>query len=44
MTVTHDGSGGGGRDQRTGRSPVLGRRSFPLVSTLNRALAVNRMA
>jgi hypothetical protein len=31
------------RDQRTGTSPILGRRSFPLVSTLNRALAVNRM-
>jgi hypothetical protein len=44
MTVTHDGSGGSGRDQRTGTSPVLGRRSFPLASTLNRALAVNRMA
>jgi hypothetical protein len=38
-----DGSDGG-RDQRTGTSPILGRRSFPLVSTLNRALAVNRMA
>jgi hypothetical protein len=31
-------------DQRTGTSPILGRRSFPLASTLNRALAVNRMA
>ena len=44
MTVTRDGSGGSGRDQRAGTSPILGRRSFPLVSTLNRALAVNRMA
>jgi hypothetical protein len=44
ITVTRDGSGGSGRDQRTGTSPILGRRSFPLVSTLNRALAVNRMA
>jgi len=32
------------RDWRTGTSPILGRRSFPLVSTLNRALAANRMA
>jgi hypothetical protein len=40
----HDGSGGSGRGQRTGTSPILGRRSFPLVSALNRALAVNRMA
>jgi hypothetical protein len=40
----HDGSDGGGRDQRTGTSPVLGRRSFPLISTLHPALAVNRMA
>ena len=44
ITVTRDGSGGSGRDQRTGTSPILGRRSFPLASTLNRALAVNRMA
>ena len=36
ITVTHDGSDGGGRDQRAGTSPILGRRSFPLVSTLNR--------
>jgi hypothetical protein len=44
MTVTHDGLGGSGRGQRTGTSAMLGRRSFPLVSTLHRALAVNRMA
>jgi len=42
ITVTHDGSGRSGRDQRTGMSPILGRRSFPLASTLNRA--VNGMA
>ena len=44
ITVTLDGSHGSGRDQRTGTSPILGRRSFPPGSTLNRALAVNRMA
>ena len=42
--ATHDGSDGSGRDQRTGTSPILGRRSFPPVSTLNRAPAVNQMA
>ena len=44
ITVTLDGSNGSGRDQRTSTSPILGRRSFPAGSTLNRALAVNRMA
>src|SRR5262249_31056590 len=44
MTVTDDGSEGSGRDQRTGTSPIFGSRSFPLCSTLNRALAVNRIA
>ena len=44
MTVTNDGRGGSGRDQRTGTSPILGRSSFALASTLNRVLAVNRMA
>ena len=44
ITVTLDGSDGSGRDHRTGTSPILGRRSFPLGSTLNRALAVNRIA
>jgi len=43
-TVTEDGSDGSGRDHRTGTSPILGRRSLPLPSTLNRALAVNRIA
>ena len=44
ITVTLDGSDGSGRDHRTGTSPILGRRSFPSGSTLNRALAVNRIA
>jgi hypothetical protein len=44
ITVTLDGSDGKGRDQRTGTSPIFGSRSFPLGSTLNRALAVNRTA
>jgi len=44
ITVTHDDSGDSGRDHRTGTSPILGKRSFPLVSTLNRALAVSQMA
>jgi len=40
-----DGSGGSGRDQRTGTSGDLGQAQLPpLISTLNRALAVNRMA
>ena len=43
-TVTDDGTDGSGRDQRTGTSPIFGRRSRPLSSTLNRALAVNRTA
>ena len=43
-SVTLDGFDGSGRDQRTVTSPIFGRRSFPLGSTLNRALAVNRMA
>lgn len=44
ITVTLDGAHGSGRDQRTGTSPILGRRSFPPESTLNRALVVNRTA
>ena len=44
MTVTLDGSDGSGRDHRTGTSPIFGSRSLPLGSTLNRALAVNRIA
>jgi hypothetical protein len=44
ITVTLDGSHGSGRDQRTSTSPILGKRSFPAESTLNRALAVNRIA
>jgi len=44
MMVTLDGSDGRGRDQRTGTSPIFGSRSLPFASTLNRALAVNRMA
>ena len=39
-----DGSEGRSRDQRTGTSPTFGSRSRPLPSTLNRALAVNRIA
>jgi len=44
ITVTLDGVHRSGRDHRTDTSPTLGRRSFPLGSTLNRALVVNRMA
>ena len=44
ITVTLDGSDGRSRDQRTGTSPIFGRRSLPFGSTLNRALAVNRIA
>jgi hypothetical protein len=44
ITLTEDGSDGSGRDQRTGTSPIFGRRSFPFWSTRNRALAVNRIA
>jgi hypothetical protein len=44
ITVTLEGSEGSSRDQRTGTSPILGSRSFPLASTRNRALAVNRTA
>jgi hypothetical protein len=43
ITVTLDGSEGSGRDQHTGTSPTFGSRSFPLGSTLNRALPVNRI-
>ena len=43
-TVTDDGADGSGRDQRTGTSPIFGRRSFPPGVTANRALAVNRTA
>jgi hypothetical protein len=44
ITVALDGSDGSGLDHRTGTSPIFGRRSFPFGSTLNLALAVNRMA
>ena len=44
MTVTLAGAEGRSRDQRTGTSPIFGRRSRPLGSTLNRALAVNLTA
>jgi hypothetical protein len=44
ITVTLDGADGSGRDHRTGTSPIFGSRSFPLGSTLKRALAVNLMA
>jgi hypothetical protein len=44
ITVTEDGAEGRLRDQRTDTSPIFGRRSFPFRSTLNRALAVNRIA
>ncbi len=44
ITVTDDGAEGRFRDQRTGTSPIFGKRSFPFGSTLNRALAVNRIA
>ena len=43
-TVTLDGSAGSSRDQRTSTSPILGSRKWPLPVTLNRALAVNRIA
>nr|WP_240948299.1 hypothetical protein [Planosporangium mesophilum] len=44
MIVTDDATAGSWRDQRTCRSPIFGRRSRPLSRTLNRALAVNRIA
>src|SRR5579859_718113 len=44
ITVTDDGAAGRVRDQRTSRSPIFGNRSRPLSQTLNRALAVNRIA
>jgi hypothetical protein len=44
ITVTDDGSAGRLRDQRTSTSPTFGSRNRPSSSTLNRALAVNRMA
>src|ERR1700751_1066573 len=44
ITVTDDGSDGSGRDQRRGRSPILGRRSLPPGVTWKRALRVNRIA
>jgi hypothetical protein len=44
ITVTDDGAEGSSRDQRTSMSPILGSRSLPPGSTLNRALAVNRTA
>ena len=44
ITVTLDGPDGSGRDHRTGTSPIFGSRSFPFGRTLNRELAVNRIA
>ena len=44
ITVTEDGLDGSGRDHRNGTSPILGSRNLPLVSILNRALVVNRIA
>ena len=44
MTVTLDGSPGSGRDHRTATSPIFGSRSRPFGKTVNRALAVNRIA
>src|SRR5829696_4992973 len=44
ITVTLDGAQGSARDQRTSTSPIFGNRSRPFPSTLNRALAVKRIA
>lgn len=44
MIATDDGSDGRLRDQRTATSPIFGRRSRPLSSTLNREFFVNRIA
>ena len=44
ITVTELGSAGRRRDQRTGTSPIFGRRSRPSSSTANRLFLVNRMA
>jgi hypothetical protein len=44
MMVTLDGWEGRGRDQWTGTSPTFGSRNLPLGRSLNRALAVNRIA
>ncbi|RAN94021.1 hypothetical protein LAH08_05856 [Micromonospora noduli] len=44
ITVTDVGMAGSVRDQRTCTSPIFGSLSRPLSKTLNRALAVNRMA
>jgi hypothetical protein len=44
MMVTDEGSLANGRDQRSGTSPILGSRSLPFASTLNRALVVNLIA
>jgi hypothetical protein len=44
ITVTLDGSPGSGRDHRTATSPIFGSRSRPSGKTLNRAMAVNRIA
>lgn len=44
ITVTEDGAEGSSRDQRTLTSPTFGSLSRPLPSTLNRELAVNRIA
>jgi hypothetical protein len=43
ITVTLDGADGSARDHRMGTSPIFGNRSFPVGSTWNRALAVNRI-
>ncbi|GGO15928.1 hypothetical protein GCM10011574_37900 [Microbispora bryophytorum] len=44
MTVTLEGSDGRSRDQRTGTSPIFGRRSFPPAVMEKRALRVKRTA
>src|ERR1035441_4707611 len=44
ITVTLDGPAGSSRDQRTGTSPIFGRRSFPPAGTAKRAVRVNRIA
>ncbi|GII61347.1 hypothetical protein Skr01_14320 [Sphaerisporangium krabiense] len=44
MTVTEEGADGSSRDQRTGTSPIFGRRSLPPGVIENRAFLVNRTA
>jgi hypothetical protein len=44
ITVTLDGAAGSGRDHRTATSPTFGSRSRPFGKTVNRALAVKRIA